>query len=435
MHKDSTTPGSDVSNNKFDRDHIWHPFTSFGDGSEPMHIASAKGVYLHSSDGRKIIDAISSWWVNLHGHSHPEIASAIYQQAQNLEHVIFAGFTHDPAITLVRNLLSVLPSNQNKIFFSDNGSTAVEVAIKMALQYFFNQGAPRRKIVALEGSYHGDTFGSMSVGSRSAFTAPFNDLLFDVHFIDVPRADNFVAIIASFRKILQQGDVAAFIFEPLVQGAGGMVMYEAKYLEQLIAEANNHGVVTIADEVFTGFGRTGKWFAIEYINIQPDIMTMSKGITGGTLPLGVTSCSNQIAGAFQSSNPAHTFFHGHSYTANPIACAAANASFAITSRPETWDNIKMIEHLHRLFVDEIRLAAHVKDARCLGTILAIEIDTGSDTSYFNSIKKRIYSYFLERDILLRPLGNVIYVLPPYVITESELGKIYKAIKDFLKDLG
>ena len=428
-------PGDIASNLEFDREHIWHPFTSFGDGYPPVHITSAEGVYLHSSDGRKIIDAISSWWVNLHGHSNPEIASAIYEQAQKLEHVIFAGFTHDQAIALARNLLSVLPSNQNKIFFSDNGSTAVEVAIKMALQYFFNQGTSRRKIIALQGSYHGDTFGSMSVGSRSAFTSPFNDLLFEVDFIDVPRADNFESIQTSFRRIAEEGNVAAFIFEPLVQGAGGMIMYESIYLEQLMSEANKHGIVTIADEVFTGFGRTGKWFASEYGKVQPDIMTVSKGITGGTLPLGVTSCSDQIAQAFQSSNPAHTFFHGHSYTANPIACAAANASFAIMSRPETWNNIRTIERRHQQFLGEIRSARHVRDSRSLGTILAIEIETGSDTSYFNSIKRKIYSYFLDRNILLRPLGNVVYVLPPYVITESELEKIYGSMKDFLIDLG
>lgn len=427
--------GNNESNKKFDREHLWHPFTSFGDGIEPVHIDSAKGVYLHSSDGRKIIDAISSWWVNLHGHSHPEIAVAIYEQARKLEHVIFAGFTHDPAITLGRNLLSVLPSNQSKLFFSDNGSTAVEVAIKMALQYFYNQGKPRKKVIALEGSYHGDTFGSMSVGSRSAFTAPFNDLLFEVDFIEVPRAENFGQVLSAFQDKAVNEDVAAFIFEPLVQGAGGMVMYEAEYLQQLMEQAHKHGIVTIADEVFTGFGRTGKWFAMNYLNIQPDIITVSKGITGGTLPLGVTACSEKIAHAFNSANPAHTFFHGHSYTANPISCAAANASFVITSRPETWENIRKIERLHQSFLGEIRASPHVKDCRSLGTILAIEINTGSDTSYFNSIKKKIYAFFLERNILLRPLGNIIYILPPYVIAEAELLAIYDAIREFLKDLG
>ena len=427
--------GDNASNKEFDREHIWHPFTSFGDGSQPVHIVSANGIYLHSSDGRKIIDAISSWWVNLHGHANPEIALAIYEQAQKLEHVIFAGFTHDPAITLARNLLSVLPSNQNRIFFSDNGSTAVEVAIKMALQYFYNGGNPRKKVMAFEGSYHGDTFGSMSVGSRGAFTAPFNDLLFEVAFIDVPRADNFEQVLKAFQDNARKGDVAAFIFEPLVQGAGGMVMYEPVYLQRLMDEAAKHGIVTIADEVFTGFGRTGKWFASDYLNAQPDIVTVSKGITGGTLPLGVTACSEKIAGAFQSANPAHTFFHGHSYTANPISCAAANASFAITSRAETWEKIRMIEGLHQDFLRQIQSNPHVKSCRSLGTILAVEINTGSDTSYFNSIRKKIYTYFLERNILLRPLGNVVYILPPYVITEEELSAVYSAIKEFLNELG
>jgi adenosylmethionine-8-amino-7-oxononanoate aminotransferase len=428
-------PGTDESNIEYDREHIWHPFTSFADAMRPIHIASASGVYLYTADGRKIIDAISSWWVNLHGHSNPLIASAIYEQANTLEHVIFAGFTHDPAITLARNLLSVLPANQKKVFFSDNGSTAVEVAIKMSLQYFYNLGKPRRKIIAFEGSYHGDTFGSMSVGSRSAFTAPFESHLFKVEFINVPDEANFDNVLQSFQNIAAGSDVASFIYEPLVQGAGGMRMYDAKYLQRLVEEARKYEIICIADEVFTGFGRTGKWFASEYLDAQPDIMAVSKGITGGTLPLGVTTCNDRIAEPFRSSNPAHTFFHGHSYTANPISCAAANASFQLMQRVETWDNIRMISKLHVDFRNRIRSNKHVKDARALGTILAIELNTASDTSYFNSIRKKIYSFFLERDILLRPLGNVIYILPPYIITEKELKVVYDAIEDFLDTLG
>lgn len=420
---------------QIDREHIWHPFTSFSDTTPPILIREARGLYLHTQDGRKIMDAVSSWWVNIHGHSHPAIAKAIFEQASSLEHVIFAGFTHEPAIRLTKNLLSVLPRNQSKIFFSDNGSTAVEVAIKMALQFHFNKGAPRRKIIAFEGAYHGDTFGSMSVGGRSTFTAPFNDLLFDVESIPVPSQENADVVINQFKSLCKGGDVAAFIYEPLVQGAAGMVMYDPKYLDTLLSVAKTTGTICVADEVFTGFGRTGKWFASFYMAQEPDIIAVSKGITGGTLPLGVTACSEAIAEGFYSDNPSHTFFHGHSYTANPIACAAANASFQLLSNPDTWKNIQEIEFSHRRFVARLTNDKRIRDVRSLGTILAIEIETGENTSYFNSLKKRIYSFFLDRNILLRPLGNVIYVLPPYIAQAEDLETIYSCIEEFLTTLG
>jgi adenosylmethionine---8-amino-7-oxononanoate aminotransferase len=426
------TTGNELAD--FDREHIWHPFTSLGEEMEQIHVTEGKGLYLHTQDGRKIMDAIGSWWVNLHGHSNPVIAKAIYDQALRLEHVIFAGFTHDPAIQLVKNLLTVLPTNQSRLFFSDNGSTAVEVALKMALQYFYNSNKSKRRIIAVEGAYHGDTFGSMSVGSRSPFTQPFNDFLFEVDFIEVPSDKNIESVLQHFQRVAGSGEVAAFIYEPLVQGANGMVMYKAAHLDLLMEEARKHDIICIADEVFTGFGRTGKWFATHHLSSAPDIMAISKGITGGTLPLGVTSCSPKIVQAFKSRHPLHTFFHGHSYTANPIACAAANASFEILSSEQTWTNIKLIEELHRKFIHAIEGRKGIKDARCLGTILAIEIETGEDTTYFNSIKKKIYSYFLERNILLRPLGNVIYILPPYIITEGELNIIYSAIEEFINEL-
>lgn len=419
---------------QIDKDHVWHPFTSLGEETEPIFISEAKGIYLHTSDGREIIDAISSWWVNLHGHSHPEIAAALATQASTLEHVIFAGFTHEPAINVARDLLTVLPSNQTKIFFSDNGSTAVEVGVKMALQYWYNRGTPRKKIIALKGAYHGDTFGSMSVGERGAFTKAFEPFLFDVDFIDVPTEDNIDIVLDEFRRIAHSGNVAAFIYEPLVQGAGGMIMYSADHLDMLLSEAKRNEIICIADEVFTGFGRTGKWFASDYLKHQPDIMAVSKGITGGTLPLGVTSCSQEIVNAFQSPDPLLTFFHGHSYTANPISCAAANASFKIMMREETWNRIRQIEDLHRGFITQIKEHPSVAQARVTGTIMAIELATPENTSYFNEIKRKIYSHFLSRDILLRPLGNIIYILPPYVIEPHELQTIYSAIESFLNEI-
>jgi adenosylmethionine-8-amino-7-oxononanoate aminotransferase len=415
-----------------DKRNIWHPFTPLLDGPEPLLVDSAQGVYLHLYDGRKIIDAVSSWWVNLHGHSHPVIANAIAEQAKKLEHVIFAGFTHEPAIRLSENLLSILPKNQLKIFFSDNGSTAVEVALKMAIQFWHNQGIKNKtKIIALDGAYHGDTFGSMSVGERGTFTSAFAPYLFDIEFIDFPSYESEERVLQDFHKKLTTNQVGIFIYEPLVQGASGMRMYSPKILEKLISMAQQHNVVCIADEVFTGFGRTGKLFASDYLNVQPDIVAVSKGITGGFMPLGVTSCSEKIMKAFHSADASKTFFHGHSYTANPIGCAAANASFDLLMGEACQGNIRRISESHLSFISKINNHPLLKNIRSLGTILAIELQTQDRTSYFNEIRKKIYPFFLERNILLRPLGNVIYVIPPYVIKQEELNYIYGAIEDFL----
>ena len=418
--------------NNIDRQNIWHPFTSLQGAGEPLLIASARGMYLHTHDGKKIMDAISSWWVNLHGHAHPRIANAIADQASNLEHVIFAGFTHEPAIRLSQNLLSILPDNQKKIFFSDNGSTAVEVGLKMAFQYWHNQGIRKNKVIAIKGAYHGDTFGSMSVAERGLFTKPFSPYLFEASFIDFPQQENAENVMLQCEQVVGGGDVAAFIFEPLVQAAGGMRMYAPAFLDRLITCAQSHGVICIADEVFTGFGRTGKNFASDHLQTQPDIMALSKGITGGFLPMGVTACSARILSAFDFPDLAKTFFHGHSYTANPIACAAANASFDLLMEPSCTERIQAISQMHTAFVGRLRQNKHVTKARSLGTILALELVTDEATAYENSIRGKIYPYFLEKNILLRPLGNVLYVLPPYIISKKELELIYTSIEMFLE---
>lgn len=415
-----------------DNKNIWHPFTPLSDGNEPLLIESAKGIYLHTPDGRKIIDAISSWWVNIHGHSNAEIAKAIAEQANKLEHVIFAGFTHEPAITLSRNLLSILPDNQTKIFFSDDGSTSVEVALKMAFQYSYNQSINKSKVIAIKGAYHGDTFGAMSVGDRSIFTKPFNPFLFDVAFIDFPTAQNESKVLEQFKTLIDSGEICSFIFEPLVQGAAGMRMYSASLLDSLIEYAQQHHVICIADEVFTGFGRTGKYFASHHLNSKPDIMCLSKGLTGGTLPMGITTCSQKIVEAFDTSDFYKTFFHGHSYTANPLACAAANASFKLLIDLSCHENIKRITLKHTHFINGIGIHKKLKEVRQLGTIIALELDQG-ETHYANDIRKKIYNYFLQKDILLRPLGNVIYILPPYIITNEELEIVYNAIRKFLEE--
>ncbi|QHT71428.1 adenosylmethionine--8-amino-7-oxononanoate transaminase [Rhodocytophaga rosea] len=431
-----------------DQQAIWHPFTPLPDADQVISLTKAEGVYLYTSDGRKILDAISSWWVNLHGHSHPHIAEAVYKQATTLEHVIFAGFTHEPAVQLAERLLDTLPSNQDKIFYSDNGSTAVEVALKMAFQYWYNQGISKKKVIALNGSYHGDTFGAMSVGDRSPFTAPFNPYLFEVAFVDFPACQkqdccggnsgetsvcpSVNEVIHSFTALAESGEVAAFIYEPLIQGASGMRMYAPEILDTMLSVARKHNILCIADEVMTGFGRTGRLFASEYCRELPDIMCLSKGLTGGTMALGVTSCTAEVMQPYHSDDLMKTFFHGHSFTANPLACAAANASLDLLLTEDCQANMRRIAAKHEKFMEQITAHPAVEAMRCKGVILAIEVKTGTETSYFNEVRNSLYTYFMERNLLLRPLGNVVYILPPYVITNDELDTIYAAIYELLE---
>jgi adenosylmethionine-8-amino-7-oxononanoate aminotransferase len=415
--------------------YIWHPFTPLLTSPAPVEIAEAKGAYLYGADGRKILDAIASWWVNLHGHSHPHIAAAIARQASTLEHTIFAGFTHQPAKTFAKRLLEILPKNQTKVFFSDNGSTATEVAMKMAFQYFYNQNIQKQKIIAFEGAYHGDTFGAMSVGERSPFNAPFQHFLFDVEFLPLPVGEDAHRAEQKMAEILASNQVAAFIFEPLVQGASGMRMYEAEKLDTLLAMAQAKEVICIADEVMTGFGRTGKLFASQYLQHQPDIICLSKGITGGFLPLGVTTCTEKIIAAYKHTDLMKTFFHGHSYTANPIVCAAANASLDLLLQSTCLEAMQRIANKHQTFIPMLQTfekAKKVRNIRTIGVILAFEIETQQETSYINEARSSLYDYFLAKNILLRPLGNVIYILPPYCITDQELELVYAVIIEYLQ---
>lgn len=408
-----------------DRDIIWHPYTQMKNAGFPIPIVRGEGVYLFAENGKKYIDAVSSWWVNIHGHAHPYIAEKVSEQLRTLEHVIFAGFTHPSAVELAERLLEILPSEQKKVFYSDNGSTAVEVALKMCFQYWSNQGLKKTKVLAFHNSYHGDTFGAMAVSARSAFTKPFDEFLFDVKFIDLPDKDNIENLKSYISSI--SPEVSAFIFEPLVQGAGGMLMYESAYLDQLILHCKNEGILTIADEVMTGFGRTGKFFASDHLSEKADLMCFSKGITGGTMALGLTTCTNAIYEAFLSDDKYKTLFHGHSFTANPIACAAALASLDILLREETIANIQRIVSAHQGFAAQIKCHPKIRDVRQTGTILAIEWNSASGTSYFNQLRDNLYNFFLEEGILLRPLGNIIYILPPYCISNQELEFVYSRI--------
>lgn len=426
-----------------DKENIWHPYTQMKNAKPPIVITRGDGAYLFDEGGNKYIDAISSWWVNTHGHSHPHIAEKVSEQLNTLEHTIFAGFTHPKAVELAERLLKALPANHSKIFYSDNGSTAVEVAVKMTLQYWHNQGIPKTRIIAFNNAFHGDTFGAMSVSGRGAFTEPFKSLLFDVSFIDAPTKGHEETSLNQLKSHIShltpacrtgRSHISSFIFEPLVQGAAGMVMYEPKALDELIKCCKENGVLTIADEVMTGFGRTGKFFASDFLNEKPDIICMSKGLTGGTMALGATSCTQDIYNTFLSDDKNKTFFHGHSFTANPLACSAACASLDLFDKPETWEGIKRIEQKHTAFFDKIKGNSALKEIRQRGTILAIELETDGDTSYFNPLRDKLYDFFIERKIIIRPLGNVIYVLPPYCISDDDLDIIYEVIDDCLDDL-
>lgn len=412
---------------------IWHPYTPMKAWPEAIAIVKGDGAYLVDEDGNGYLDAISSWWVNLHGHSHPYIAQKVSEQLKTLEHCLFAGFTHEPAVLLAERLLEILPAGMKKIFYSDNGSTAVEVAIKMALQYWANLGTPKKKIIALENAYHGDTFGAMAVSGRSVFTEAFTDFLFEVIFIPVPERDSDTEGLAMLERVLQEGDIAAIIVEPLVQGSAGMHMYDADTLELYFQLCKKYRSIIIADEVMTGFGRTGPLFACDYVATAPDIICLSKGLTGGALPMGITATTQQVFDAFYDEDRKKMLYHGHSYTANPTICAAALASLDLLLQNECTESRKRIISAHAAFAAIVATNPMVAEVRQTGTILAIEIKTDAP-SYHSSLRDVMYRFFLDKKIIMRPLGNIIYILPPYCITNDELGYIYSCITELLTQL-
>jgi adenosylmethionine-8-amino-7-oxononanoate aminotransferase len=415
-----------------DRQVIWHPYTQHKNNLSPIPVTHGKGSLLFDDKGNSYIDAISSWWVNIHGHGHPYIAEKVYEQAKKLEHVIFTGFTHEPAVQLAERLLMLLPGDFSKVFYSDNGSTAVEVAIKMAIQYWGNKKnasvanqemtpPPRTKILAFHNSYHGDTFGAMSVSERSVYTAAFTDYLFEVIFIDTPTPEN----IGSLQSLIGQhsGEIACFIYEPLLQAAGGMRLYEADIMDKLLETLHAHSIICIADEVLTGFGRTGKLFAGEYLSHKADIICLSKGLTGGTMALGVTAATENIFRAFYHDDKRKTFLHGHSFTANPLACTASLANLDLLQKEACLPRIQAIASRHRQFAEQIKQYPIVKNPRTIGTIIAFEIETGKD-GYINPIGAIITAEAFKHGIYLRPMGNTVYIMPPYCITEKEMDQVY-----------
>jgi adenosylmethionine---8-amino-7-oxononanoate aminotransferase len=434
-----------------DRDCLWHPYTQMKTAPPPLPIVRGEGVYLYTDDGRRLLDGISSWWVNIHGHSHPKLNEALARQAAELEHVVFAGCTHRPAVELAERLIELLPTGLTRIFYSDNGSTAVEVAVKMALQYWLNRGQPqRRRFVALRHAYHGDTVGAMSASEPSAFTDAFQTLLFPVERAHSPycyrcplgleRASCQIECLGDLERVLQEqsGAVAGVIVEPMLQGAGGMIVWPREFLAGAQKLCDRYGVLLIADEVLTGFGRTGRMFACEHAAVSPDIICLSKALTAGYLPLGATAASEEIYEAFLSDDRRKTFFHGHSYTANPLACAVGLASLDLFCAENVLARVHAIERLFQRRLERLRNYSRVGDVRGIGGVAVIELvedkQSKSADGYLAQIGPRLYDAFLERGLLLRPLGNVLYFMPPYVITDEEVEWVFDQIESEIRGL-
>ena len=407
---------------------VWHPFTQHG-LEEPIPLVTrAQGAVLHTADGQRIIDAISSWWVTTHGHCHPRIVTAIREQAEKLDQIIFAGWTHEPAEQLAQRLVEIAPRPLDHVFYSDSGSTSVEVALKMALGYWANRGEPRHRIVVMQHSYHGDTFGGMSVGERGVFSRPYQALLFDVTSVPFPWKGREQATLDALEAACAHGDAAAFIVEPLVLGSGGMLIYPPHVLTAMHAICANHGVLFIADEVMTGWGRTSTLFACEQAGVVPDIMCLSKGLTGGAVPLAVTLASPPIYEAHYSKNRSQQFFHSSSYTANPIGCAAALANLDVWRDEPVLERIATLALRQAVGLASLATVPGLINPRQCGTMIAVDLATG-DTGYLADVGPKLKAFFLERGLLLRPLGNTVYVMPPYCISGEDLAAVYRAIAE------
>lgn len=408
---------------------VWRPYTvHYADTPLPIKIVRAQGSYLYAEDGRAFWDGTCAWWVTVHGHSHPYIVNAIARQARALDQVLFADFTHPSAETLVERLAprTGLPW----VFFSDDGSTAVEVALKVALQYFYNKGEKRNKIIALEGAYHGDTFGAMSASARTTFTAPFSEYLFEVEWLPFPSSENRADFLSAVEALKHRTDIAAFIGEPLVQGTAGMRIYSSEDWDAVARAVRETGGLVIADEVFTGFGRTGTLFATDQCQEKPDILCLSKGLTGGVLPLGLTLVSEKVFSAFYSPRREHVLYHGHSYTGNPLASAAAIANLDLWERAETWDKLKLLSTTQETLAQEWNHRHPHIPARHKGLILAIDLPS-SEKGYFAEHRTALKLFALEKGIYLRPLGSVAYILPALSSTSEELSRAVSIVEEYV----
>lgn len=415
-----------------DKKHNWHPYTQHKTAPEFPAIVKGNGALLWDENGKEYIDAIASWWVNPYGHSNQVMADAIYKQLTTLEHVLFGGFTHNVAVELSEKLTQILPINQQKLFYSDNGSTAVEVAIKVALQYHYNKGVKKTKIIAFEDAFHGDTFGAMAASGISFFTEAFEGSLLEVVRIPIPIEGKENQTKQQLEQLLKTNEFAAFIFEPLVLGAAGMIMYSPPILDELIDLCKSHNVFTIADEVMTGFGKTGKTFACDYLSLQPDMMCLSKALTGGTIPMAITTFTQEIFDGFYDDDTSKALFHGHTFTANPTGCAAALASISILQTEAIQKNIQEVNQSHLQFEQHIKKHPKVVATRVLGVIFALEIKSDVKESYYGTMRNILYNHFIENGVILRPVGNVVYILPPYIISKEQLQKVYQVIENALE---
>jgi len=409
-----------------DKKHLWHPLTQHKLHSDMLGIVKAKGVILYDEDGGEYIDGIASWYTSMYGHCNDFILEKVQRQMVVLDQVVFSGFTHEPAIRLSEELIKILPPNQQKIFFSDNGSTATEVGIKMALQYHFNQGNKRKVLLAFEEGFHGDTFGAMSVSGLSVYNGPFEDYFIKVERILTPTKENVSDILLQLTERLRQNDIAGFIYEPLVQGAAAMKMHDAEGLNMILDLLKKHEVLLIADEVMTGFGKTGKNFASDHIPVNPDIICLSKALTAGLLPMGATSCTQQVYDAFYSSDISKGLFHGHTYTANPLACMAALAGIELLQSEQIQKDIRRVIKSHQEFGLKIKEHPKVAAIRQCGIIFALDLNIKMER--YGSLRDRLFNFFMEHGVFLRPLGNTIYILAPYVVTDSQLKQVYNAIE-------
>ncbi|ASV30458.1 adenosylmethionine--8-amino-7-oxononanoate transaminase [Maribacter cobaltidurans] len=413
-----------------DKRYLWHPLTQHKTAAPPLGIVRAEGALLWDEAGNSYIDGIASWYTAMYGHGNKFITEAINKQMKKLDFVMFSGFTHEPAIDLAEKLMAILPDNQSKLFFNDNGSTAIEAAIKIALQYHHNHNDRRDTLIAFENGFHGDTFGAMSASGLSSYNGPFEDFLLKVERIPVPNDQNIDEVLEKLESILKNNRCAAFIFEPLVQGAAGMKFHSAKGLDKLVKKCREHNVLCIADEVMTGFGKTGKNFASENLQNLPDVMCLSKALTAGMFPLSITSCSQNVFDAFLSEEVSKGFFHSHTYSAHPIGCAAALAGLELLNSKEIMERRTYIEAAHKFFVLSVRNHPKIKHTRAMGVILAIDLDL--EIERYGNLRDQLYQFFMNRGIMLRPLGNTIYVLPPFVISNDQLREIYNAINELLE---
>lgn len=415
-----------------DKKHLWHPLKQHQLQPESLAIVKAKGCILTDENGKEYIDAISSWYTCMYGHCNDYIIEKTHEQMLQLDHVMFSDFTHEPAIKLSEALIKILPENQNRIYFNDNGSTAVEAAIKMALQYYFNKGEKRRTFIAFENGFHGDTFGAMSVSGLSVYNGPFEDFLIDVLRIPTPSDSNISQILTQLENFKTKHDIAGFIYEPLIQGAAGMKTYNTNGLNDILKFCEIHNILTIADEVMTGFGKTGSYFASDFIDTKPDIICLSKALTAGLLPMAITSCTEAIYKGFLSNDMAKGFFHCHTYSANPVACATAIAGIDLLTSTEIQNNIKEIEKAHAIFNAKIKTHPMVKSSRHLGVIFALDLNT--KMKRYGDLRDKLLKFFMNKGVFLRPLGNTIYIQVPYVISKTELQKVYQVIEQSLETI-